>query len=108
MASLTELFATAAKASSEFSHGVNTSEFVAKDKVAPGSPAAGSDTDDSDQDLDAFGSPMKPWALTPGRKTTGTWEEYGRSRPFLPSSSSSSHWSPANEAEFLRQEQGCY
>ena len=108
MASLSELFATVAKASSEFSHGVAADTFVAagasgdvaKDAVAP---AASSDTEDSDQDLDAFGSPMKPWTQQLGRKTTGKWEEcgpicrkttrnseeHGRSQPLEPSSSSS-------------------
>ena len=76
MASLSELFATAAKASSEFSHGVATDKLVtagasgdvAKDAVAP---AASSDTEDIDQDLDAF------WLADEALDTTA-WSENHR------------------------------
>ena len=59
MAGFHELFATAAKDSSEFSHGVTTDAFApAEASIAVSSgevaPAAANDTEDSNQDLDGW------------------------------------------------------
>jgi hypothetical protein len=101
------LFATAAKASSDFDATAATvsDAFKPKDVEATGEgkgsllnsvprtplrkPVVDSDTEDSDMDLDEFGSPMKPWTYIPGTKSSTGWEDYAYRQGSRSASSSS-------------------